>query len=63
MSDFQEYLDHAAECERLASIASSAASREMLLHLALRWQDLSAVAGPPARQQRRENGEQPQASE
>jgi hypothetical protein len=41
------YLERAAECERLASVAITDENREILLKLAARWRALAAQGGPP----------------
>ena len=38
-----EYLNRAAECERLAALAANAEVRETLLYLAKRWRDFAAT--------------------
>jgi len=47
----EDYLDHANECEQLASTNSSSAQRDMLLTMARRWRQL-------AKQRRRQQATQ-----
>jgi hypothetical protein len=41
------YLERAAECERLASVAVTEENREILLKLAARWRVLAAEQNRP----------------
>jgi hypothetical protein len=53
MTENQQCLQRALNCEHLAATALSSSNRELLLHLAKRWRTLAEdhpMAKPPVRQ-------------